>query len=232
MPAVIAALELFSSASFAQVRLAPPLAAKVSVTGPGATSGCEPNGIDTAAPGVVVTVDGRLNTSAAALAAVCVGAVSVAVVLAFEPSPRLNSTPKVVASPTYLTDPALKNACSALAVPVRVRLSVLLPLGTCTLDPAVADRLLVPLVGIGTLKTSVSESVPAFPSLSVALVNSSDDSSPELILRTFGRLLMAGAVLALVADSSAGVFKLTVAIFEVSAITVVPFSSRAVTRSL
>ena len=107
-----------------------------------------------------------------------------------------------------------------------------MPLGTCTLDPAVADRLLVPLVGIGTLKTSVSESVPAFPSLSVAPVNSSDYSSPELILRTFGRLLMAGAVLALVADSSAGVFKLTVAIFEVSAITDVPFSSRAVTRSL
>ena len=79
---------------------APPLAVKVSVTGPGAARGGAPKVIGTTAPAVVVTPDGVANVSAGgAAAAVGVCWFSEAVVLTFEPSERVNVTLRVVAPP-------------------------------------------------------------------------------------------------------------------------------------
>ena len=55
------ALETLRSLPALQAKEAPALVLKVKVTGPGATNACEPMGMATVAPGVVLTVPGKLR---------------------------------------------------------------------------------------------------------------------------------------------------------------------------
>jgi hypothetical protein len=140
-----------------------------------------------------VTVPGTLNTTAALPPKVCAGAVKEAVVDTIAPAALLSATFSVVASPVYLTKPAIRKACRSIALPLSVRLVVPDPLTTDTFPSAVACSDLVPLVG-ATLSVNESVSSPSlFPSPSSAPVNTSDETSPTVILKTFGRLLIAGA---------------------------------------
>ena len=75
------------------------MAVKLSVTGPGATSGCAPNGIATNASGGVVTVEGALNTAAALPADVCTGTLSAVCVVTFEPLACASSSVSAAPSP-------------------------------------------------------------------------------------------------------------------------------------
>ena len=92
------ALAAFTTASDSHVSDAP-LAVNVRVTGPAATSGCEPNGIATTAPGVVVTVPGTCRLAVAAVTVAWVGAASDAVVDTLPPDAFESSTVSVVAAP-------------------------------------------------------------------------------------------------------------------------------------
>ena len=82
-----------------QVKEAPPEAVKVSVTCPAATRAWAWKAIATVAPGVVLTVVGRLSAAVAPLTLACVGAVSARPVSTLPPPALANSSVKPVAVP-------------------------------------------------------------------------------------------------------------------------------------
>ena len=90
-----APLDASTWASESQRNDAPPLAVKVNVTGPGATSDSVSKGIATSAPGVVVTAAGPLSLATAT----CAGSVNVTAIEALPPAASDTSITSDVSSP-------------------------------------------------------------------------------------------------------------------------------------